>query len=59
MLFEGNFEPRPGIGTNFDVTADGQRFVMIQSVGSATALTRLNVILEWSEELKRRIPAGN
>ena len=56
-----------GIGmhdfSNFDVTADGQKFLVTVSAGSdetgATAPgALLNVILNWFEELKRLVPTG-
>jgi len=51
-LFEGRFT---GI---FDVTADGQRFVMTQIVEDSGALvTELRVVLNWFEELKRLVPS--
>jgi len=40
---------------NYDVAPDGQRFLMIK--GSEDS-TQLNVILNWFEDLKRRIPSG-
>jgi serine/threonine-protein kinase len=48
-------------GRNYDVSADGRRFLMITNQGSgtgriSTADARLNVILNWSEELKRLLP---
>ncbi len=53
-LFEGRFTG------SFDVTADGQRFVMAQSVEDLGALvTELRVVLNWFEELKRLAPSGN
>ncbi|MEX0880601.1 MAG: hypothetical protein WD451_12860 [Thermoanaerobaculia bacterium] len=52
-LFEGNYAMGPVAGfTNYDVTRDGQRFLMVKSEGSAP--TQLNVVLNWFEELKRR-----
>ncbi len=49
--------------TNFDVTADGQRFLVTTLPVSditdpATATPRINVILNWFEELKERVPTG-
>jgi hypothetical protein len=38
---------------NFDVTADGQRFVMVKD---DSASGRLNIVLNWFEELKARVP---
>ncbi len=48
---------------NFDVTADGQRFLVTVPAGSdetgAPAYgTRLNVVLNWFEELNRLVPTG-
>jgi len=52
-LFEGRFT------RSFDVTSDGQRFVMTQSVEDSGALvTELRVVLNWFEELKRLAPTG-
>ena len=43
-------------------TADGQRFLVTVPVGSGdtgdTAGPRLNVVLNWFEELKQRVPTG-
>ena len=50
--------------SNFAVTADGQRFLVTTSalgadVDDATPATpRINVILNWFEELKQRVPTG-
>ncbi len=43
---------------NYDVTADGQKFVVVTTTGSAPATQSLqiNVILNWIEELKERVP---
>ena len=38
----------------FDVSLDGQRFVMVKQ--SETGATQINVILNWFEELKRLVP---
>ncbi len=44
-----------GIDQNFDVFPDGQSFVMIKTDPESTP-TRLNVILNWLEEVKRLAP---
>ena len=49
--------------SNFDVTADGQRFLVTVPAGTgdsedATLGTRLSVVLNWFEELKERVPTG-
>ena len=38
---------------NYDVSPDGQRFVMVKD---ETGSGRLNVVLNWTEELKRLVP---
>ena len=50
-------------GGNFDVTADGQRFLVTIPAGTTetageAATPRINVILNWFEELKQRVPTG-
>lgn len=39
--------------TNYDVTADGERFVMIQEKTEDAVARQINVVLGWAEELKR------
>jgi hypothetical protein len=42
---------------HFDASPDGQRFLMVQRDQDITP-PLLNVILNWSEELKARVPVG-
>ena len=57
VLLEGAFQLRSGaLGSNYDITPDGQRFLTVQ--GSDANLTQLNVVLNWFEELEKRVPAG-
>ena len=62
MLFE-----RPGLGgaqqgvptPDFDVSPDGQRFLMLKAgEDQQSALTQIHVVLNWFEELKRRVPVA-
>ena len=58
LLFEGSyaravFAISPA---NYDVTPDGQRFVMVPE---KRILNQLQVIVNWFEELKRLVPKGN
>ena len=56
-LFSDQFA-NPGIKhTNYDVSRDGKRFLMLQ--GDARNLTSLNVVFNWFEDVKRLAPAGN
>jgi Tol biopolymer transport system component len=43
----------------YDVSPDGQRFLMLKEIQPAEAAQspRLGVILNWAEELKRRLPS--
>ena len=60
VLFEGRYirsGTRPGY-PEYDVTADGRRFVMVQPVEPESAPTQINVVLNWFEELKRLVPTN-
>ncbi len=56
LLFEGSFLRSAGFPAFYDVTPDGQRFVMLQQVGPDSGATQINVVLNWFEELKQRVP---
>ena len=44
----------------FDISADGKRFVMIKNLQDGVSKTReLRVIMNWFEELKRKVPVEN
>ena len=54
LVFEGSYQPSLGRIAMYDVTRDGQRFVMIEPRQGAEA--PINVVLNWFEELKRLVP---
>jgi hypothetical protein len=59
MVFEGQYLLSGGTLADYDVAADGQRFLMIKPLGQEkAAATQINVVLNWTEELKRLVPAG-
>jgi hypothetical protein len=59
LLFEGSYQPTQGSFPNYDVSPDGQRFLMLKPTEQqAQAATQINVVLNWFEELKRRVPSG-
>jgi len=59
MLFEGDYLLTPLQFPNYDVSPDGQRFLMLKPVDTGeSARTQINVVLNWFEELKRRAPTG-
>ena len=49
-------EDSAGLGLAYDVTPDGEQFVMVDVGASAPAPSQLNVVLNWVEELKARVP---
>jgi hypothetical protein len=59
MLFEGPYAPTPATFPNYDVSPDGQRFLMLKPSEQGQAVpTQINVVLNWFEELKQKAPAG-
>ena len=57
-LFQGQYYNRLPTGSprsQYDVTADGQRFLMVAG-DSAGPRQRFNVVLNWTEELLERVP---
>jgi hypothetical protein len=58
MLFEGPYKTAP-INSNYDVSHDGQRFLMLKPTEQVQAApTQINVALNWFEELKQKVPTG-
>jgi serine/threonine protein kinase/Tol biopolymer transport system component len=59
MLFQGPYVPTPITFPFYDVSPDGQRFLMIKpsEQTSSSSLTQIVVVQNWFEELKRRVPA--
>ena len=62
ILFRGTYISQPGRLVNvplqnylWDVSPDGRRFLMMKEAGS-TASKRINIVLNWFEELKRLVP---
>jgi Tol biopolymer transport system component len=57
-LFEKRYQRSQAFWPNYDVTADGKRFLMIKRA-EQTAPTHINVVLNWGEELKQRVPSAS
>jgi len=56
MLFEGPFRA-DGPFRGYDVSADGQRFVMVRADEQAAArVSQMVLVQNWFEELKARVP---
>ncbi len=56
MLFEGPFVPTRRGEAAYDVAPDGERFLMVQREEQSVP-NRIDVVLGWFEDLKRRAPA--
>jgi len=56
VLFEGSYVTSQYSFTKqyYDISPDGQRFVMIKEQGES----QINVVLNWFEELKRLVPTN-
>ena len=56
VLFEGDFlsHDHPS-KRNYDIAPDGKRFLMIQSEAEPV-YTKVKIVLNWFEELKRLVP---
>ena len=59
LLDGGYIAPGGNPGRTYDVSADGQRFLMIKQGGgpeSSATPTSIVVVQHWVEELKRLVP---
>jgi len=54
VLWEGRYEGGP----HWDVAPDGKRFLMIKGAGDQSAPGQMQVVTEWFDELRRRVPSG-
>ncbi len=54
VLFQGSFS------RGFDISADGQRFLMVKDQeGEVEETAHIKVVLNWFEELERRVHTDN
>lgn len=54
VLFEGPYVPSPRSLADYDVAPDGQRFLMLKNAEQKPG--EINVVLNWTEELKQKAP---
>ena len=52
MLFEGRYRGA------YDVAPDGTRFLMIKEDPAESGRAHVNVVLNWFDEVKRRVPGA-
>ncbi|HLJ24494.1 MAG TPA: winged helix-turn-helix domain-containing protein [Candidatus Acidoferrales bacterium] len=58
LLFKGDYAAGPlGFWPNYGVTPDSQRFLMLRAAESERYASQINVVLNWSEELKEKVSA--
>jgi eukaryotic-like serine/threonine-protein kinase len=55
VLFEGQYQLLSTSTPNYDVSPDGQRFLMLKPIEQGA---QINVVLNWFEELKQKVPTG-
>ena len=59
LLFRGDYVGGPfGFRADYDVSPDGKKFLMVKEAEHQQAASEINIVLNWSEELKGRVPAG-
>ena len=57
VVFEGQYQAMFGaISRDYDLSPDGQRFLMIKAGDENAATPQIHIILNWFEELKERVP---
>jgi serine/threonine-protein kinase len=60
VVFEGNYASVefPATGVGYDVSSDGERFLLVKELPQADEATQINVVVNWFEELKRLVPVN-
>ncbi|MCU1262889.1 MAG: hypothetical protein JWO80_5774 [Bryobacterales bacterium] len=58
VLFQGPWLPTPLSLPNYDVSPDGQRFLMLKAADEDQGARQIVVVQNWFEELKQRMAAG-
>ena len=56
-LFEGAYERSLALWANYDASPDGQRLLMVRQENASARATHINVVLNWLEELRQKLPA--
>jgi Tol biopolymer transport system component len=56
MLFEGNYRYSDTGGLNYAYSMQDQRFLMIQEVEPQPPATQIQIVTNWFEELRERVP---
>ena len=55
---EGPYVPTPRSFPDYDVSPDGQRFLMLKHAEEQQNTSQIIVVQNWIEELKQKVPLG-
>ena len=58
VLFQGPYRTTSILMPFYDVSPDGQRFLMIKPSEQTSSLNQIVVVQNWTEELKQKVPTG-
>ena len=56
ILFEGSYLVAPTSAPNYDVSSDGQRFLMLKTEDAPNSTASIVMVQDWMNELKRLAP---
>jgi serine/threonine-protein kinase len=56
-LFEKPYERSVALWPDFDASPDGQRLLMVRREAQTPPATHINVVLNWLDDLKQKLPA--
>jgi dipeptidyl aminopeptidase/acylaminoacyl peptidase len=56
VVFSGSYTSYLFGGHNYSVSADGKRFLMLETADRGNTDTQLKLVLNWTEELERLVP---
>jgi hypothetical protein len=57
LLFKGIYQVRPVTMLSFSVDPTRDRFLMLRPAQEGATATQLRIVLNWGQELERRVPA--
>jgi len=55
LLFEGNYEGALASRANFDISPDGNRFLMLQPADKGQSTTEIRIVRNWLDDVRRRV----
>jgi serine/threonine protein kinase/Tol biopolymer transport system component len=59
VLFAGPYVHHSPLGpADYDISPDGRQFLMVQPIAQGPSAQQVNVVLNWFEDLKRRVGPG-